>query len=114
MLVALTVSFAADAIAFSCNATLCVAPPELAAIVAVCDVLTAETFALNPAEVAPAGTVIEAGTSTVLLLLATVTTWPVLGAAAFNVTVQLSVAAPLMEVDAQFKLLILTWFVPVL
>jgi hypothetical protein len=97
-----------DAAGFNCNATLFDAPPELAVIVAVCVVLTALIDAENVAAVEPAGTVTEAGTATALLLLANVTAWPVLGAAPDNVAVQLSVAAPVMEVAAQLTALIWT------
>jgi hypothetical protein len=68
-------------------------------------VLTAETVALKLALVEPAGTVTDVGTTTALLLLAMLTTWLVVGAAV-RVAEQLSVAAPVMELDAQVKLLI--------
>lgn len=60
-------------------------------------------MATNVALVAPDGTVTEAGTLMALLLLATLTTRPVLGAAAVNLTVQLSVPAPIMEVLEQLN-----------
>jgi hypothetical protein len=69
-------------------------------------VLTAETVALKLALVEPEGTVTEAGTTTELLLLAMLITCPPLGAAALRVAVQLSVAAPVMELDAQVNALI--------
>jgi hypothetical protein len=77
----------------------------LAVKVAVCAALTAETVALKPALVEPAGTVTDAGTTTALLLLEMLITWFVVGAAV-RVAVQLSVAAPVMELEAQVKLLI--------
>lgn len=52
---------------------------------------------MNPALVPPAGTLTEAGTVTAELLLERPTANPPLGAAAFNVTVQLSVPAPVIE-----------------
>lgn len=65
--------------------------------------LTEETVAVKLAEVAPAATVTDAGTVTAELLLARLTTNPPLADAAFNVTVQLSVPAPLIEPDAQLN-----------
>jgi hypothetical protein len=88
--------------------------PVLAVSTAACEVDTAETFAEKLALDEPPGTVTEDGTVTALLLLASVTTWPVLGAAAVNVTVQLSVADPVIEADAQLKLLIVTGLVGLL
>jgi hypothetical protein len=55
------------------------------------------TVAENVALVAPEGTVTEAGTVTTLVLLARPTEYPPLGAAAFRVTVQLSV--PEADID---------------
>jgi hypothetical protein len=69
----------------------------LAVRVTVTELLTDETVATNPAVVDPAGTVTEAGTVTALLLLARPTAKPPVGAAAFNVTVQLSVPAPVID-----------------
>jgi hypothetical protein len=69
-------------------------------------VLTTETVALKLALVEPEGTVTEAGTATELLLLAMLITCPPLGAAALRVAVQLSVAAPVIELDAQDRALI--------
>jgi hypothetical protein len=68
-------------------------------------VLTAETVALKLARVEPVGTLMDAGTVTEPLLLAIVTVWVPFGAGALRVTVQLSVAAPVMELDAQLRLL---------
>ena len=71
--------------------------PALAVRVAVCAVLTEETVAVKVAVVAPAATVTEVGTVTAELLLARLTAKPPVGAAAFRVTVQLSVPDPVNE-----------------
>jgi hypothetical protein len=52
---------------------------------------------------APEGTVTEAGTEIAVLLLARLTTTPVVGAIEVNVTVQLSEPAPIIEVLAQLR-----------
>jgi hypothetical protein len=75
----------------------------LAVRVTVCDVPTAETVATNPAVVDPAGTVTEAGTVTAPLLLARFTVNPPVAAVAFNVTVQLSVPAPVKDPLVQLR-----------
>jgi hypothetical protein len=72
-------------------------PPALAVKVAVCDVLTAVTVAVKLAVAAPEATVTLAGTVTAELLLATLTAKPPVAAAAFNVIVQLSVPAPVID-----------------
>jgi hypothetical protein len=59
--------------------------------------------AVNPALVAPAGTVTEAGTVTAGLLLARFTVCPPAVAAAFKVTVQLSTPAPVHDVLPQIS-----------
>ena len=65
-------------------------------------VVTVETVAVKVALEDPAGTVTEAGTdASVLLLLVRLTAKPPVGAAAFSVTVQLSVPAPVIEPFAQ-------------
>ena len=69
----------------------------LAVRVTVTAVLTAVTVAVKLAVVAPAATVTEAGTVTDELLLARFTVNPPVAAAAFSVTVQLSVPAPVIE-----------------
>jgi hypothetical protein len=81
----------------SCRAKFCDAPPALAISVAVCAVLTAVTVVVKGALVEPAATVTEAGTVAAVLLLARLTTNPPVAAAAFSVTVQLSVPAPVIE-----------------
>jgi len=71
--------------------------PALAVRVAVWAVVTEETVAVKAAVVAPAATVTVAGTVAALLLLARFTVNPPVAAAAFSVTVQLSVPAPVIE-----------------
>ena len=79
------------------RAKVCVTLLAVAVRVAVCAVLTEETVAVKLAVVAPAATVTEAGTVTDELLLARLTAKPPLGAAAFRVTVQLSVPDPVND-----------------
>ena len=67
--------------------------------------LTAEALAEKLALVAPAATATEEGTVTADELLDRLTTWPPVGAAAFSVTVQLSVAAVVSEAEVQLSLL---------
>jgi hypothetical protein len=90
-----------DAAGLSCRENVWEVPPALAVNVAVCAVLTAETVAEKLAEVAPAAMVTEAGTETEVLLLARPITEPPVAAAAFTVTVQASVPAPVMEAFVQ-------------
>jgi len=78
----------------------------LAVRVTVAAVLTAETVAVKLAEVDPAATVTLPGTVTALLLLARLTVNPPVGAAALNVTVQLSVPAPVNDPLVQLRALI--------
>jgi hypothetical protein len=85
--------------------------PALAVIVAVAEPLTAVTVAVNPALVAPDATVTDAGTLTAELLLARLTAKPPLAAAAFKVTEQLSVPAPVIEPLVQLSPL--NWGIPV-
>jgi hypothetical protein len=66
-------------------------------------VLTAETVAVKLAPVAPAATVTLDGRVTTGLLLARLTVKPPLAAAAFNVTVQLSVPEPVIDKPAQLS-----------
>jgi hypothetical protein len=77
----------------NCRANVSAAPPALAVSVTVVGVLTDVTLAVKLALVAPDATVTEAGIVTAVLLLARLTAKPPLGAAAFSVTVQLSVPA---------------------
>jgi hypothetical protein len=104
MLVEFTVRL--EVAAFNCSEKVLDELPVVAVKVAVCAVLTAETVALKLALVEPEGTVTDAGTTTELLLLAMLITWPPLGAAPLRVAVQLSVEAPVIELDAQVRALI--------
>ena len=79
--------------------------PQLAVKVAVCPVLTADTVAVKLPVEAAAATVTLAGTVTAELLLARLTANPPVVAAVFNVTVQLSVPAPVIVPLVQFKAL---------
>ena len=67
--------------------------------------VTDATVAVNPALVAPAGTVTEPGTVTALLLLDKLTASPPVPAAAESVTVQASLADPVIELLAQLSAL---------
>jgi hypothetical protein len=87
----------------NCKAKVSDTPPALAMIVTVCAELTGETEAVNPTLVAPAGTVTVAGTVTAGLLLARLAVSPPLGAAAFSVTVQASVADPIRVLLVQLN-----------
>ena len=69
----------------------------------VCEAVTADTVALKVPLEAPEATVIEGGTAIAVLLLASETANPELGAGALNVTVQASVPAPIMELLPQLK-----------
>jgi len=80
-----------------------VTPPALAVSVTVVLEVTAETVAVKPALVDPDATVTVAGTLTAELLLERFTAKPPLAAAAFSVTEQLSVPAPVMEPSAQLS-----------
>jgi hypothetical protein len=77
----------------------------LAVNVTVCVVLTVETVAVKLPVVDPAATVTVAGTVTAELLLARFTWNPPLAAATFNVTVQLSVPAAIIDPLVQFSAL---------
>ncbi len=80
-----------------CSAKVFVLLPALAVNVTLCEVLAELTVAVNPTLVCPAGILMDAGTVTEELLLDRLTTNPPLAAATFNVAVQLSVPAPVME-----------------
>ena len=82
---------------FNCSAKPMDAEPVLAVRFAVCDVVTADTVAVKPALVAVAGTVTEVGTETALLLLASPTATPPLGADPVRLTVQASVPDPVID-----------------
>ena len=81
----------------------CVAVPCVATIVTVCEVVTADTVAINAWLVAPEGTVMEVGTVTALPPLARLTTIPPLGAPVVNNTVHVSVPAPVIVVFAHLR-----------
>jgi len=66
-------------------------------------VLTEDTAAAKLVVVAPAATVTLAGTTTAVLLLARLTPKPPLGAAAFSVTVQLSIPVAIIDALAQLN-----------
>jgi len=89
--------------ALSCRAKVSATPLALAVRVTATPELTEETVAVKLALVAPAATVTEVGTVTDELLLARLTAKPPVGAAAFRVTVQLSVPAPVIEPLAQLS-----------
>jgi hypothetical protein len=79
--------------------------PAVAVNVTLVAVVTVEIVAVKLALDAPPGTVTEAGTATsVVLLLDSETAKPPVGAAAFKLTVQPSVAAPVMERLVQVRL----------
>ena len=78
----------------NCRAKVLATLLALAVRVAVCAVVTEETVAVKAAVVEPAATVTVAGTAAALLLLARLTVNPPVAAAAFRVTVQLSVPDP--------------------
>lgn len=86
--------------AFNCKAKVFDEAFALADNVAVCDVVTEATFALNEAVDTPEATVTPAGTVTELLLLATLTLRPPDGAAEVNDRVHAVVAAPVNELPA--------------
>ncbi len=81
----------------NCKLKVSVTLPALALSVTAAPELTEEIVAVKLALVAPAATVTEAGTVTALLLLARFTVNPPPAAAAFSVTVQLSV--PALDID---------------
>jgi hypothetical protein len=81
----------------SCNAKVFATPPALAVRVTACAELTADTTAVKLPVVDPPATITEAGTMTAELLLARLTAKPPPAAAAFRVTVQLSLPAPVID-----------------
>jgi hypothetical protein len=80
-------------------------PSADAVSLAVRAVGTANTLVVKFALVAPAATVTEAGTVTSSLLLSSVTTCPLLPAAAVSVTVQVSARLPETDPLAQLSAL---------
>ena len=87
----------------SCSAKDSATPLALADKTTVCEEEIVPTVAENVALKAPDGIVTEAGTATTLLLLARPTENPLFGAAAFRVTVQLSVPAPVSDALVQVR-----------
>lgn len=83
--------------AFNCRAKVFVAPPALAVRVAVWVVVTAVMLAEKPMLVAPAATTTDAGMTTAVLLLESVTVDPPDGAAAVSVAVQVSDPEPVID-----------------
>jgi hypothetical protein len=81
----------------NCKAKVSVTLPALAVSDTAAAEPTEDTVAEKLAVVAPAATVTVVGTVTTLLLLARLTANPPLAAAAFSVTVQLSVPAPVID-----------------
>jgi hypothetical protein len=77
--------------------------PLVAVSVAVWVALTEETLAVNVAEVKPEGTVTLDGTVTAALSLDSPIVRPPEGAAAVRETVQLSLAAPVIELSTHAK-----------
>ncbi len=99
MLVAFADSAAVPAV--SCSAKLREEEFAFAVMVAVSEVLTAATVALNEAVLAPAATVTLAGTATALVLLSRITPTPPTAAAEVSETVQFVVPEPENELLAQ-------------
>ena len=110
-LVTLTLSLGTAA--FNCRAKFSDTLAALAFNVAACVVPSDDTIAVNPVLVAFAGTVTVAGTVTAALLLDRLTLRPLLGAAAFRVTVQASVPEPVMDAFLQESALNAAAVVPV-
>ena len=75
--------------------------PALAVSITCCADVAAETDAVKVAAVAPGATVTELGTDTSELVLDRFTPKALLAAAAFSVTVQVSVPAPVIDALAQ-------------
>jgi hypothetical protein len=65
--------------------------------------MTEFAVAVNAADVAPAATVVDPGTLTAVLLLASATVAPPAGAALVSVTVQLEVPPLNTEAGVQFR-----------
>ena len=87
--------------ALSCSEKLCEAPLALAVRLAACAVATEATEAVKATLPADAGTTMDEGTVTALLLLARATVTPPAGAAAFRVAVQEDDPAPVNDVVEQ-------------
>ena len=78
-----------------------VAPAAEAVIVTACDTADAAAIAVNCAEIAPTGTVIEAGIERVDAVLEIDTGRPAVGAGTVNVTVQVDDSPALIVVGLQ-------------
>jgi hypothetical protein len=92
-----------DTPAFSCRLNVVATLLALAVNVTACAVLTVETVAVKLADVVPPVTVTLAGTVTAELLLARLTVKPLLAAAVFRNTVQLSDPAPVIDPLVQLR-----------
>ena len=97
----LVFTLSADVAALSCSETDFEVLPVAAVSEADCAVLTEDTFAVNAAVDAVAGTVTEAGTLTAELSLESATLSPPEGAEPDRVTVQASASVPVIEVVPQ-------------
>jgi hypothetical protein len=86
-----------DPTTFSCKAKALEMPPALAVKVTDCAVDTDDTIVVNPALVALGGIVTVTGTVTAAALLVRPTLKPPLPAAAFSVTVQVSLPDPITD-----------------
>jgi len=93
----LTLTLSVGTAAFNCSAKVFDTLPAVEVNVVAWAVPTDDIVAVNPAVVAPAGTVSVAGTATATLLLATLMTKPPLGARALSVAVHTSVPDPVNE-----------------
>lgn len=89
--------------AFSCRLNVVATLLALAVNIAAWAVLTAETVAVKLADVVPPATDTVAGTVTAELLLARLTVKPLLAAAVFRNTVQVSVPAPVIDPLVQLR-----------
>jgi len=96
-----TLRVKAGAAAFSCNETVFELLPDVAVSVTDCALLTEATFAVKEALAAVAGTITEAGMVTELLLLASVTLSPPVGAEPDKFTTQASASEAVIEVLLQ-------------
>ena len=95
----------AGTVAFSCSTKLAVDPFTPTEIIAVCEVVTEATFAVNDAVDAPDATTTLFGTAAALLFVVMVTLRPPDGAAELSPTVQAVVPAPVNELVPQEKAL---------
>ena len=91
--------------AFSFIAKFCEEVLRLAVTLAVCEVVTVATFAVNDAVDIPEATATVAGTVTALLLLAMLMLTPLDGAAELSVTAHAVVPAPVNELFPQERAL---------